>query len=245
MALEDERLGGVFSYPVFVDSHYSRVLSSLRSLGISSIESHGPTEITGVRVLGKGCVGIVVSARRGQERVAAKILRTDANRSGLGDEAANLQIANGRGVGPLLHGYADLVLVMEYIDGLLLVRWLTEPHTSREVGHVLRSLLAQCRRLDMAGLDHGELSDARKHIIVDRFGRPRIIDFETASVKRNCRNLSSMVNYLFFKESISMLTGRAVCLDREGVREALRRYKRHPSDENYEKLMIGAGLGSE
>ncbi len=238
----DERLRAIFSYPTFNSEHYSRVLLGMRRLGVEGIESGGPTEVNGIKVLGKGCVGIVAVARKGQNRVAVKILRADANRTGLSDEATLLAVANAEGVGPLLYDHAESVLMMEYIDGSLLGRWLQRTHAMEEIACVLRSLMEQSRRLDKAGLDHGELADAKKHIIVDGAGKPRIIDFETASLKRTCRNLTSMANYLFFKESVSMLTGRAVCIEKEGLRDALRRYKEDPSDERYEDIVVKAGL---
>jgi putative serine/threonine protein kinase len=242
LSLGDERLRAVLSYPIFKEEHYAKVLKGLQALGVDQIESIGALDIGSIKILGKGCVGLVVVGRRGQERVAAKILRADANRASLNDEAANLRVANVEGVGPSLFGHSEMVLVMEYIEGVFLARWLQELHAEEEVAFVLMSLLAQCRRLDKAGLDHGELSDAKKHIIVDRNGAPRIIDFETASRKRACRNLTAMVNYLFFKESISLLTGRFVCMEKEALRDALREYKRDPSDEAYKRLMRQVGL---
>jgi len=242
LSLGDERLRAVFSYPIFKEEHYAKVLKGLQTLGVSQIESIGALDIGSVKILGKGCVGLVVVGRRGRERVAIKILRADANRTSLNDEVANLQVANVEGVGPSLFGNAEMVLVMEYIEGEFLARWLKELHAEEEVVFVLMSLLAQCRRLDRAGLDHGELSDAKRHIIVDKKGIPRIIDFETASRKRACRNLTSMVNYLFIKESISLLTGRFVCLEKEALRETLREYKRNPSDEAHKRLIGRLGI---
>lgn len=238
----DERLRGLFSYPRFRGEHYGRVLSDLKHLGVVSIERLGRQDLGEMSVLGKGCVGLVVAGRVGNKRVAVKILRADANRADLRGEAANLREANAVGVGPALYGEGEIVLVMEYIEGDFLTEWLKGPQPKEGAVHVLRSLLDQCRRLDSAGLDHGELSDAKRHVIVDRRGAPFIIDFETASRSRTCRNLTAMVNYLFFKESVAMLTGRFLCLEREALRDALRDYKREPSDEAYGRLIALTGL---
>jgi len=239
----DERLRALFSYPSFRGEHYGRVVKDLQELGVDQIEPFGKQELGNIKILGKGCVGLVAIGRRGDNRVAVKILRADANRGNLRGEAVNLRAANAVGVGPALFGEGEMVLMMEYIEGTFLAKWLQEAHAGEEVAYVLRSLLTQCRRLDLAGLDHGELSDAKKHVIVNVKGVPFIIDFETASRKRACRNLTAMVNYLFFKESISILTGRFLCLEKEGLRDALREYKREPSDGTYRKLMAQIGLG--
>lgn len=243
LTLGDERLKGLFSYPTFRAEHFGRVMEDLRVLGVDQIESIGRQEIGSLKILGKGCVGLVAVGRQGATRVAVKILRADANRENLRGEAANLRIANSMSVGPVLLGEGEMALVMEYIEGKFLAKWLQAPLAREEIAYVLKSLLSQCRRLDAEGLDHGELSDAKKHIIVNGKGVPFILDFETASRSRACRNLTSMVNYLFFKDSISMLTGRFFCLEKEGLREALREYKSRPTDEAYVRLMNQIGLG--
>jgi predicted Ser/Thr protein kinase len=243
LTLDDERLRALFSYPVFRTEHYGRVIEDLRALGVGHIESIGRQEIGSLKILGKGCVGLVTIGREGAKRVAVKILRADANRENLRGEAANLRVANAMSVAPTLLGEGEMVLVMDYIDGKFLAKWLQAPLAREEVAYVLRSLLWQCRRLDAGGLDHGELSDAKKHIIVNGKGVPFILDFETASRSRACRNLTSMVNYLFFKDSMSMLTGRFLCLEKVGLRDALREYKSRPSDEACGRLMAQIGLG--
>jgi predicted Ser/Thr protein kinase len=243
LSLGDGRLRALFSYPVFRNGHYGRVVGELQALGIDLIELNGKQELGNLNILGKGCVGLVAIGNRRGERVAVKILRADANRANLRGEAAYLRAANGVGVGPKLLGEGGAVLAMEYIEGKFLSKWLQLPHAKEEVAYVLRSLLAQCRRLDSSGIDHGELSDAKKHVIVNCADMPFIIDFETASMRRACRNLTAMVNYLFFKDSVSMLTERYICLEREGLKDALREYKNEPSDAAYEKMMALIGLG--
>lgn len=242
LSLCDERLKAVLSYPHFKERHYRRVLGGLRRLGVEGIEPKGASEVCGVKVLGKGCVGVVVAGLRGGGRVAVKVLRTDANRASLKGEAASLRVANSEGVGPPLIGQDGPVLVMGYIEGTFLSQWLREPHPEGRVASVLMTLLAQCRRLDRAGLDHGELSEAKKHIIVDRQGVPHIIDFETASQNRTCRNLTSMVNYLFFKDSMSALTSGFLRPGKEELRGALRAYRKERSDGAYRSLMCLLGF---
>jgi putative serine/threonine protein kinase len=60
----------------------------------------------------------------------------------------------------------------------------------------LVDILEQCWSLDEAGLDHGELSKAPKHLLVDKDNRPFIVDFETASVVRKVINVTSVCQFL-------------------------------------------------
>lgn len=239
--LDDNRLRSVFSYPRFSGIHYSKVLSDLEAIGVEWISSEGRLEIDGILVLGKGCVGIVLLGAAGGKDVALKVLRSDANRRSLKVEGGYLVIANGCGVGPKLVQCTENVLAMEYIRGKYLRQWLEEPHPGEEIRHVLGELLKQCYALDKAGLDHGELSDAKKHILVDSTGNPHLLDFETASTKRKRRNFVAMLSYLFFKGSISKRLGQYSCLDKEPLMEAIRDYKELPSQAAYERIMAQLG----
>lgn len=237
MRLDDERLRSVFSYPRFSKVHYSRVLKDLKAIGVEGISSEGRLEIGEILVLGKGCVGIVLlGSARGKE-MALKVLRSDANRRSLKAEGEYLAIANGCGVGPKLVQCTESVLAMEYIRGKYLRQWLGEPHRGEEIRQVLIELLKQCYFLDKVGLDHGELSDAKKHILVDGTGNPHILDFETSSTKRRCRNFAAMLNYLFFKGSISVHLGQYFNLEKEPLMEAIRDYKELPSQAVYERIL--------
>jgi len=240
--LKDGQLKRILSYPHYSEGHYQKVVKDLRAMGVEGIISMGNVDINDLRVVGKGCVGIVFAGILNGERVALKVLRSDSNRASLGEEEKLLLVANRCGVGPRLIASSDSAIAMEYIDGKYLSKWLEEPHTTEEVRYVARKLLSQCYRLDKEGLDHGELSDAKKHILVDERGRPHILDFETASMNRKCRNLVSMLSYLFFKGSISILMGRYLCWDGSAIRNLIREYKDSPSKAVYEKIISGLGL---
>ena len=72
-------------------------------------------------------------------------------------------------------------LLMQLIEGDLLPFWLETDKEVVVVKQVLREVLESCYRFERIGLDHGELSKAPKHVIVDQQLKPWIVDFETAS----------------------------------------------------------------
>jgi putative serine/threonine protein kinase len=103
--------------------------------------------------------------------------------------------------------------------------------------------LEQCWRLDRAGLDHGELSHAPKHIIVDSQNKPVIVDFETASQNRKPSNVTSIAQFLFISGVVAQKIAQKIGeKDREAVIEALRRYKADGSRQNFEALLVVCGL---
>jgi len=231
----------ILCYPKFSSEEFERRIGELSGLGVSTLEFRGSKNIFGTRVLGKGCVGIVVSALRENERVAVKILRTDAGRSSLDHEASMLRLANSVNVGPALLDVSRNFLVMKYVEGLLLPEWvrgLKGRGKKRRLEGVLVALLKACYRLDQIELDHGELSRAPKHVLVDAKDQPEIVDFETASNQRRPSNVTSISQYLLVGSDLSRLVKRIRGpLRRSTLITALRRYKKDRGLENFQRIM--------
>ncbi|MEM3873657.1 MAG: RIO1 family regulatory kinase/ATPase [Candidatus Bathyarchaeia archaeon] len=230
-------------YPKPGKSELKKRIEELGKLGVTALEFCGEKQVSNLKVLGKGCVGIVVKAYKGCEVVALKIRRVDADRITMLHEAEMIGMANSVNVGPRLLGVSKNFLLMQFVEGLLLPEWLEKRPSKTRIKSVLRDVLEQCWRLDKAGLDHGELSHAPKHIIVDGQDNPVIVDFETASTNRKPSNVTSIAQFLFISgvvaEKISRKLGEK---DREAVIEALRRYKADGNRQNFEALLSVCGL---
>lgn len=226
-------------YPECADEEKENRVLELRRLGIDSIRFRGQKRVQGIPVLGKGCVGLVVVAFRGQESVALKIRRTDADRSTMQHEARMLRIANEVNVGPRLLEASNNFLLMEYIEGFLLPEWLRSiaGGETRLLSLVLRPALEQAWRLDTTGLDHGELSNASKHIIVSKDSEPCLVDFETASISRRVSNVTSLCQYFFVGGQVSHTIRMRLTFDLEELIQALRTYKVMRSRRNFEAIL--------
>ena len=152
-----------------------------------------------------------------------------------------LRKANAVKVGPKLLGVSENFLLMEFIEGTHFPRWLESTVGSdvqSRVRLVLREVLEQCYRLDEAGLDHGELSNAPKHIIVDANGFPHLVDFETASIERKVSNVTSICQYLFFKSQVAeRVKENLEKIKEEELIKALRTYKRQRTRSNFEEIL--------
>jgi len=130
---------------------------------------------------------------------------------------------------------------MELIEGNHFPEWiksLGEKEGQSRVRLVLKDVLEQCYRLDEAGLDHGELSNAPKHIIVDADDRPYLVDFETASINRRVSNVTSVCQYLLLGSQITKKVKKKLGkVDKKQLIQKLRSYKRERTRENFEKLV--------
>lgn len=131
---------------------------------------------------------------------------------------------------------------MQFIEGTLLPLWLERRVGKTQLKTVLRELLEQCWRLDKARLDHGELSHAPKHIIIDPKNRAVIVDFETSSAKRKPSNVTSMSQFLFMSEISPTIKGELSIKSTENIVDSLRLYKHDMNRENFLQVLKSCGL---
>jgi putative serine/threonine protein kinase len=241
--LREEPYASILCYPKTSEAELQTRLGELQTHGVKAVEFAGKTSAFNVAVLGKGFVGIVVIAHLDGQRVALKIRRVDADRLGLQHEAEMLAKANSVSVGPKLMSVSTNFLLMQFIDGDLLPDWLETHKEKRCVRRVLNEVLEQCWRLDAIGLDHGELSKAPKHVIINRRGKPFIVDFETASLNRKPSNVTSICQYLFISGAVSKLLAEKLGeKNKNAIVEALKLYKTGRNRENFEKVLEACGL---
>jgi len=239
--LDQEPYMSVLCFPNPSEKELQSRVQELRSLGLRAIEFSGTASLFGVRVpvLGKGFVGVVVIAHMNGDRVAIKIRRQDAGRVDLLHEASMLSIANSVKVAPKLISASKNFLVMQLIDGELLPNWLKTHKDAASVKQVLREVLEQCFRLDQVGLDHGELSKAPKHLLIDKAGNPFIVDFETASAERRAANVTAVCQYLFGGNSSAARILAQIFNEKNKAEliDMLRAYKINKTRGNFEALL--------
>lgn len=241
--LSEKPYACIICYPRLSKTELEKRLKELHKLGIEALEFSGEKEAFNVPVLGKGCAGIVTIAYRNGEKMALKIRRVDADRDRMREEAEMLRKANSVGVGPKLLGVSRNFLLMQFIDGVLLPEWLEKRRGKKRIRRILREVLEQCWRLDNVGLDHGELSHAPKHVIVDGEDVPFIVDFETASLNRKPSNVTSICQFLFISGVVTLNVAKRLGeKDRTAVIRVLRDYKRDRARENFEKILMACGL---
>jgi len=238
VALEDlrkEPYASILCYPRASEAELESRVGELGGLGVEAVEFSGKGSASNVPVLGKGYVGIVVAAHLKGQRVALKMRRIDADRVSLQHEAEMLAKANSVPVGPRLLRNSNNFLLMQLIEGDLLPVWLERGREKEAVRRVLADILGQCSRLDSIGLDHGELSKAPKHLIVDGGVRAWIFDFETASDTRKPANITSVCQYLFLGGgAVAKLVKNALGeRDADRIKEALRLYKKERTRESF------------
>ncbi len=237
--LEMEPYASVVCYPRAKPDEIQSRIEQLRQLGVESVEFVGNGAAFTLHVLGKGYVGIVVLAYVGGERYALKMRRLDAGRDDFFHEAEMLKKANTVGVGPKFVAVSKNFMLSQLIDGDLLATWLEAHKEKAAFRKILVDILEQCWRLDEVGLDHGELSKAPRHLLVDGAAKPFIVDFETASTQRHASNVTAVCQYLFAGNSIVPKLVWEVFgeKDRYAIIDVLRSYKKERSRSRFEALI--------
>jgi len=191
-------------------------------------------------ILGLGTVGIVVRARAGGRMCALKIRRTDANRPDMDEEVRIATLANRVGVGPEIYGSTRDMILMKLLESQEIADWLkTLKGKGRrdQARSMVHALLNQCRTLDIMGIDHGQLSNLRKHAVIAE-GKPWIIDFESAGTARKARNVTTATQYLLVGGGLSPAMRRALGVrDTATLRKLLAAYKSDLSDYSYSLIL--------
>jgi putative serine/threonine protein kinase len=238
-ALIEEPYASIVCYPRTNPVEIQTRIEELKQNGVSAVEFVGKTNASNIPVLGKGYVGVVVVAYMDGLRVALKMRRIDADRLDLNHEAEMLQKANAIDVGPKFIAVSNNFLFSQLIDGDLLEDWLETHKDKALIRKVLIDILEQCWRLDEAGLDHGELSKAPKHLLVDNDNKPFIVDFETASIVRKVINVTSACQFLFMGNSraAKMLDKVFGQRNRSELISALKNFKKNQNRGNFEGLL--------
>jgi putative serine/threonine protein kinase len=230
----------ILTYPKISLRRAKSRIKQLERLGVDELVFEGHARIGRLGILGLGTVGIVVKARTKDRLCALKIRRTDANRPNMDAEVRIATLANRVGIGPEIYAHTRDMILMKLLESQEIVDWLRGLRGKGrrdEVREMIHSLLNQCRTLDIMGIDHGQLSNLRKHAVIAE-GKPWIIDFESAGTERKPRNVTTAAQYLLVGGGISPLMRRTLGVrDTENLKRLLGEYKRDSSDYSYSKIL--------
>jgi putative serine/threonine protein kinase len=230
----------VLTYPKISLRTARNRVKQLQSIGVEGLIFEGHAKIGSLGILGLGTVGVVVRAVTRTDVMALKIRRTDANRPSMEEEFRVSSLVNRVGVGVPVYAHTKDLMLMKLLEYQELYEWfgkLKGPGSRAAAKGMIHSVLNQCRKLDIMGVDHGQLSNLRKHVVVAD-GMPWIIDFESAGTSRRARNVTTAAQYLFIGGKVAPRVRKIVGIrDTRRVLELLGGYKRDLSDYSYSKLL--------
>jgi len=168
----------------FIYPYYNEEIErELIEHGITELYSFGNVNLGRVKVIGKGKTGIVALL---DERRVVKIRRSDSPKESLEIEAKIQSLAFP--VAPRVYDYGKNFIVMDYIEGEHLDR--------RKNKYIIIDLLIKAKELEDKKIEHKELARPYKNVIVTRNDKVYIIDYDSASIKENPFNVTSILSWL-------------------------------------------------
>jgi putative serine/threonine protein kinase len=197
--------------------------------------------------VGRGFSSRVFLAYRTDGSIAAlKIRKAMSKRDTLAIEGYILKLLMGSEIAPRVYSYGDDYILMEYISGISIGKAL-ELYRRGIIGELyirraITSTLKALYKLDTLGIDHLEIGDPRKHMILQH-GIPnmvRIIDFESATLKPNPNNIPRFFGGFIMRRARWILS--------DAIKEALelvKTYKRLHGIKNQIVLRLIAILESK
>ena len=229
----------VITYPNYDIKETRNRIKELNKLKINTLIFEGDIQFGSIHILGKGHESVVVKAKFDDKIFALKIRRTDSSRSNVNNEVEYLRLANSINVGPQLKNYTDNMILMEFIPDITLANWiqnLSGNTSTINLKKTIRDLLYQCRKLDRIGLDHGELSNLFKHVFVGE--KISILDFESSSISRRVKNVSSAVQWLFIGGPFSHKVRDFLHIsDIDDIKISTKLYKFEMNDYSFNELL--------
>lgn len=248
--LKPQTHGSVLCYPGKELGSFSKRTKQLKEMGVEEVIFEGSSKVGNLGVIGKGCVSVVLKAtlKGSEDVIALKCRRVDANRPTMKRDFELQKLANSLGVGPKAISATDDFFAMEFVDSIKIGKWLQKLKTrssKKFLRRLIRDSLTQCFLLDQHGLDHGELSNPTKHILIRRddhgnlLPKVVIIDYESSGIGRKVSNLTSVASFFFLggwrtnkiRRILSVPKGKAKLI------ALLKEYKKRPTFESFEKLM--------
>lgn len=147
----------------------------------------------------KGKSGAVWKVEKNGKFFAVKVEHEKSTRRRMIEQEAQLlRMANQINVGPKVVD-VDLdagIIIMEFLEGIPLATWIEQVDSRVKMERGLTRLFSQVRKLDRAGIDHGQLGGKLHNIFMDANDQPTIIDFEKASYVRGTHNVSKLKEVL-------------------------------------------------
>ena len=169
----------------FIYPYYDKEIEKeLVEHGITELYSFGKTNLGKLKVVGKGKTGVIVLL---DEKRVIKIRRSDSPKESLEIEAKIQTLAFP--VAPKVYDYGKNFIVMDYIEGDNL-------NNTRKNKNVIIDLLLKAKELENRKIEHKELARPYKNVIVSENDNVYIIDYDSASIKENPYNVTSILSWL-------------------------------------------------
>ncbi len=183
----------------------------------------------------KGKRGLVFLREEAGRTLLVKRKNPAAAVDTIANEARFTALLNAERIGPRFISYdaEKGELVREYVAGEEFRKWLPTAPKER-VLPILMAVLAQCRTMDLLGVNKLEMTRPWKHIIVTSAGEPFLVDFERCRESKQPKNVTQFCQFLSGSALTLQLAKKGIIINTETLLEKAKEY-RHNFKNNKQK----------
>jgi len=161
-------------------------------------------------------------------KVAIKVKRAESKAiNRMSNEVNWLKLLNKKNIGPKLLFYGEDYFVYEYVEGSFILDWV-KGKSRKKVVFVLINVLNQCFIMDKMGVSKEEMHHPFKHVLVDKFSVPILIDFERCSRTEKPKNVTQFIEFISRGD---------LGFDIEILRSLAKKYKKDFLEESFNKIV--------
>ena len=175
-----------------------------------------------------------IETKREKVKVGIKIKRKESKAENrISNETTWLEKLNKGHIGPQLLFSGDAYFVYQFVDGEFILDWLQDA-TKNNTQSVLRDLLQQCRTMDKMGVNKEEMHHPMKHIVINSWNQPVLLDFERCYTTDKPHNVTQSVEFICRLQKELVKKGFSYSVD--GLRGLAKEYK-ETKGKNFQNLV--------
>ena len=193
--------------------------------------------LTKIAYFSKGKRGIIYTALYKGKKVAIKAKHPESKAvDRIRNEHHYLKLLNKKGIGPKAVFFKSNTLVYEFVEGEFLVDWI-QHSTKKDIIEILKNIFLQLYQIDKFGINKEEMHHPVKHILVNKDGKPVLIDFERAYQTKKPHNVTQFCQFLTAGNTQQMLKKRHVPIQKAKLRKYAQWYKKQRTRKAFVSIM--------
>lgn len=193
-------------------------------------------KIKNVEYFSRGKRGVIYTGFLKNKKIAIKTKRKEAVVNKIPNEAYWLKILNKKDIGPKLILNKENYLIYEFVEGRFILDFL-EKNNKIVIKNVLKNILQQCFIMDKLNMNKFEMHHPIKHIIIDKFNKPILLDFERAKKTIEAKNVTQFCQFLISKHVEELLILKKIIIDKNIMIDICKNYKKNPTKDNFERII--------
>lgn len=205
-----------------------------KSLILKKLEKKG---IKNVKYFSKGKRGLLYIGDYNNKKVAIKIKNPKSKAiSRISNEANFLKLLNKKDIGPRLFFYHEDYIILEYIDGFLIIGYFKKS-SKENILRIIRKIMEQLYLMDELKINKEEMSHPQKHILIDKNNKPILIDFERCRKTIKPSNVTQFCDFLSSNNVLKILNNKKIEIDKNKIIELSKKYKKNIDKYNLNKIV--------